>query len=143
MFLKISQYSQEVKHLCWSLFLIKLQVWKRSSSLKRDSNTSVFFPMNIVKFSKKTFFTEHLQWLLLNKMLCLVFATHKLRFGRSMAILQKKCIFTVNQIPPPDPTSFEPTRLLEKTILQEMFRQMFTWQNFYIWSPWWRFPNII
>ena len=82
--------------------------------------------MNIEKFSKKTFFTEHLQWLLLNKMLCLVFATHKLRFGRSMAILQKKCIFTVNQIPPPDPTSFEPTRLLEKTILQEMFRQMFT-----------------
>ena len=58
-------------------------------------------------------------------MLRLVFATHKLLFGRSTAILQKKWIFTVNQIPPPDPTSFRPTRLLEKTILQEMFRQIF------------------
>ena len=30
------------KHLCWSLFLIKLQVWNPVTSLKRDSNTVVF-----------------------------------------------------------------------------------------------------
>ena len=27
------------KHLCWSLFLIKLQVWKLNNLLRRDSNT--------------------------------------------------------------------------------------------------------
>ena len=27
------------KRLCWSLFLIKLQVWKHNNLLRRDSNT--------------------------------------------------------------------------------------------------------
>ena len=30
------------KHLCWSLFLLKLQVWKTAILLKRDSNIGVF-----------------------------------------------------------------------------------------------------
>ena len=30
------------KHLCWSLFLIKLQDWRLVLLLKRDSNTGVF-----------------------------------------------------------------------------------------------------
>ena len=30
------------KHLCWSLFLIKLQAWEPPTLLKRDSNTDVF-----------------------------------------------------------------------------------------------------
>ena len=30
------------KHLCWSLFLIKLHPWMASTLLKRDSNTGVF-----------------------------------------------------------------------------------------------------
>ena len=30
------------KHLCWSLFLIKLQALKPANLLKRDSNTGVF-----------------------------------------------------------------------------------------------------
>ena len=40
------------RHLCWSLFLIKLQAWRPATLLKRDSNTT-------------TFFTGHLWWLLL------------------------------------------------------------------------------
>ena len=30
------------KHLCWSLFLIKLQAWRPAPSLKRDSNRIAF-----------------------------------------------------------------------------------------------------
>ena len=30
------------KHLCWGLFLIKLQVFRSATLLKRDSNTGVF-----------------------------------------------------------------------------------------------------
>ena len=30
------------KHLCWSLFLIKLQACKPATLLKRDSSTGVF-----------------------------------------------------------------------------------------------------
>ena len=30
------------KRLCWSLFLIKLQVFRSANLLKRDSNTDVF-----------------------------------------------------------------------------------------------------
>ena len=30
------------KHLCWSLFLIKLKAWEPATLLKRDSNTGVF-----------------------------------------------------------------------------------------------------
>ena len=30
------------KHLCWSLFLIKFQVFRPATLLKRDSNTGVF-----------------------------------------------------------------------------------------------------
>ena len=40
------------KHLCWYLFLIKLQALKR-------------FPVKFAKFLKTCFFTEHLQWLFL------------------------------------------------------------------------------
>ena len=36
------------KHLCWSLFLIKLQAFKSAILLKRDSSTGAF--LNIVKF---------------------------------------------------------------------------------------------
>ena len=30
------------KHLCWSLFLIKLQAFRGATLLKTDSNTGVF-----------------------------------------------------------------------------------------------------
>ena len=39
------------KHLCWSLFLMKLQVCN--------------FPVNIAKFLATAFFIKHLRWLLL------------------------------------------------------------------------------
>ena len=34
------------KHLCWSLFLIKLEAFRSRKLLKRDRNTG-FFPVNI------------------------------------------------------------------------------------------------
>ena len=40
-FLKIWKYFSG-KHLCRSLFLIKLQVWRPATLSKRDSNTDVF-----------------------------------------------------------------------------------------------------
>ena len=44
LFLKFLQYLQAGKHLCWSLFLIKLQALglRPATLLKRDSNTGVF-----------------------------------------------------------------------------------------------------
>ena len=42
------------KHLCWSLFLIK--VWRLATLLKRYSNT---MPVNIAKFLRTLFFPEH------------------------------------------------------------------------------------
>ena len=37
------------KHLCWNLFLIKLQDWRPTTLLKRDSNTGVYL-LNISEF---------------------------------------------------------------------------------------------
>ena len=51
------------KHLCWSLFLTKLQVFRPATLLKRDCNTSCF-PTNIAEFLKPALFIEHFRWLL-------------------------------------------------------------------------------
>ena len=48
------------KHLCWSLFSIKLQAFRPAAFLKRDSNRC--FPMKFEKFLRH-FFTEHFRWL--------------------------------------------------------------------------------
>ena len=45
------------KHLCWSLFLIKLQTFIEKRLQQRC------FPVNIAKFLRTAFFTEHLWWL--------------------------------------------------------------------------------
>ena len=45
------------EHLCWSLFLMKLQAWRATTLWKRDSNTSVFL--------WAASFIEHLRRLLL------------------------------------------------------------------------------
>ena len=42
------------KHLCWSLFLIKLQVYEKEIPTQRTC-----FPVNIAKFLRTTFFTEN------------------------------------------------------------------------------------
>ena len=47
------------KHLCWSLFLTKLQVLRSATLLKRDSNTSVF--LWIYCEILKNYFDKHLQ----------------------------------------------------------------------------------
>ena len=44
------------KHLCWSLFLIKLQVLKPVSLLKGDCNTGLSIPINVANFLRETFF---------------------------------------------------------------------------------------
>ena len=42
------------KHLCWNLFLIKLQDWRPTNLLKRDSNTGVFL-WKLLNFLKQLF----------------------------------------------------------------------------------------
>ena len=50
------------KHLCWSLFLIKVQA-KPATLFKRDFNTSAFLWM-WQNFYKHLFFIEHVRWYL-------------------------------------------------------------------------------
>ena len=52
------------KHLCWSLFILKLQTWRPPTLLKRDSNTVVF--QGILRNVSTAFSIEHLKWLLLS-----------------------------------------------------------------------------
>ena len=52
------------KHLCWSLFLIKLQAW-RSAVLFKKRLHYCCFPANIIKFLRTAFCMEHLRWLFL------------------------------------------------------------------------------
>ena len=47
------------KHLCWSLFLIKFQVFKPLILLKRDSNT--LFSCEICEIFRNSYFEEHLR----------------------------------------------------------------------------------
>ena len=51
------------KHLCWSLFLIKLQV-SRPALIKRDSNTGAFLWIS-KKFLRTPTFKNICEWLLL------------------------------------------------------------------------------
>ena len=62
MVLKILQYSHE-KNLCWRLFLLKLQVLRPATFLKRGSNTGV--SCGYCECFKNSFFIENLWWLLL------------------------------------------------------------------------------
>ena len=47
------------KHLCWSLFLIKLRGFRPATFLKRDSNTGVY--LSICEIFKNTYFEEYLR----------------------------------------------------------------------------------
>ena len=51
------------KQLCSGLYLIKLQAFSPADVLKRLQHRC--FPVNIVKFLRTLFITEHLQWMLL------------------------------------------------------------------------------
>ena len=56
------------KHLCWSLFLIKLQVW-RSATYEKETPTQVF-PREYCKVFENSFSYWNLLWLLLS--VCIV-----------------------------------------------------------------------
>ena len=49
-----------VKHLCWSLFLIKLQAWW-SATLSRKKTLAYVFSCKFSEIFKKTYFAEHSQ----------------------------------------------------------------------------------
>ena len=51
-----------LKYLRWSLFLIKLQAFKRATLFKRDSSTGVF--CEICKLFKNVFFSGDCFWIL-------------------------------------------------------------------------------
>ena len=54
------------KHLCSSLFLMKMQAWRPATLLKRDSKIfSRFFPVKFARFLRAHISTEHIRWLLL------------------------------------------------------------------------------
>ena len=67
MFFKIDVFKNfamfTTKDLCWSLFLIKLQVWRNS---KRELQHC--FPENIVKFLRTTIFKEHVYCFILDQL---------------------------------------------------------------------------
>ena len=46
------------KHLCWILFLLKLQAW-------RPEGLYLYSPLKIAKFLRRPFFIEHFWWLLM------------------------------------------------------------------------------
>ena len=50
------------KHLCWSLFLIRLQAFQDCNFIKMRLQHRCF-PVNIAKFLRTTFFTKHVKWL--------------------------------------------------------------------------------
>ena len=52
------------QHLCWCLFLIKLQAFRSATPLKKKP--AQVFSCGICEIFKSTFFTEHPQWLLLH-----------------------------------------------------------------------------
>ena len=52
------------KHLCWILFFNKVAVLRPATVLKKRLQYRCF-PVNFGKFSRTTFFTEHLWWRLL------------------------------------------------------------------------------
>ena len=60
------------KHLCWSLYLIKLQAIRTATLLKRDS--SKVFSCEIFKTFENTFFTEHVRWDMFCKTVSVSFA---------------------------------------------------------------------
>ena len=50
------------KHLCWSLFLIRLQAFQDCNFIKMRLQHRCF-PVNIAKFLRTTFFIKHVKWL--------------------------------------------------------------------------------
>ena len=48
------------KHPCWSIFVIKLPVYKLANLLKRDSFTSIFL-LILLNIYKQLFFIDHLR----------------------------------------------------------------------------------
>ena len=51
------------KHLCWSLFLIKLHAWRPATFIKRESN--MVFPVDIVEILRTPILKKICEWLLL------------------------------------------------------------------------------
>ena len=72
------------KDLCWSLFLIKFQAFRRGSLLKKDSSHFIkrrlqhrCFSVKIAKFLRTAFFIEHL----LSLLLIVLRSTHSIIFS--------------------------------------------------------------
>ena len=73
---RCSQKNSQYSHLCWSLFLIKLQAWRPVTLLtfikKRLQHRC--FSVYVTKFLRPSIFIEHFRWLLLNtQAFCFIF----------------------------------------------------------------------
>ena len=84
------------KHLCWSLFILKLQTWRLATLLKRDSNTGVF--QWILRNVSTVFSMEHLKWLLLSLQSIYVFTIPSSK-GLEVWIWYGSWFFSVKTIP--------------------------------------------
>ena len=76
------------KHLCWSLFLIQLRVFRSVTLLKRNSQHRCF-PVNIAKFLRTPFFRNIWEQLLLDDSANAVLKT--VAFKNSLKYLFKLC----------------------------------------------------
>ena len=91
------------KHLCWSLFLIKLQALWPAALLKSDSNTCSVFLWILQKqgrpFFKNTDFEEHLQTTAFVAPFCLAssITTNALKLLRVGAETHKWCLLVQSQ----------------------------------------------
>ena len=104
LFLEISQNSQEKACARVSL-LIKLQGWGlRPAALLKKRPWYKCFPVNFSKFLRKSFFIEHLWWLLLSvtaSAILMIIAVHNSEFCFAIflyftiQVLYKKLIATV------------------------------------------------
>ena len=73
------------KHLCQSLFLMKLQAAPATLLKKRPCYRC--FPVSFAKFLRTAFFTKHLWWLLLLFQICNIF---------SLTILTEKIFYSIH-----------------------------------------------
>ena len=94
LFSEISQNSQE--NICARVsFLIKLQT---SATLLKRRLWRRCFPVNFAKFLRTTLFTEHLRWLLLQKIIRLFTCIFLSFFQTSFKKMHQNCLFDIMEL---------------------------------------------
>ena len=96
MLLTISQ-KFSVKHLCWSLFLKKLQAWWCATFSRKKTLTQVF-PCKFSEIFKKNYFVEHAQtdaWVKWTKKIVFAKSIHRKTQLKAFLVQLQTCGLTV------------------------------------------------